>query len=182
MQLHFTFTRNPQFLSEEDVYAITPVHDPAELLKEGYALCLVWRPKFDGNTVPLETLRGVWHKPDGGEQDATLYFMQDRAEVQSRTKNALDRRLKSPYLFAAWKKDGQRLFKIIHNPRVRVQSDSLADILPNFIEGRFEPRAIYRRKHSIMTLIMMDAKRRKECKELRGRLLELLEIQKRLKD
>ena len=35
MQLHFTFTRNPQFLSEEDVYAITPVHDPAELLKEG---------------------------------------------------------------------------------------------------------------------------------------------------
>ena len=108
--------------------------------------------------------------------------MQDRAEVQSRTKNALDRRLKSPYLFAAWKKDGQRLFKIIHNHRVRVQSDSLADILPYFIEGRFEPRAIYRRKHSIMTLIMMDAKRRKECKELRGRLLELLEIQKRLKD
>ena len=106
MQLHFTFTRNPQFLSEEEVYAITPVHDPAELLREGYALCLVWRPEFDGNTVPLETLRGVWHKPDGGEQDATLYFMQDRAEVQSRTKNALDRRLKSPYLFAAWKKDG----------------------------------------------------------------------------
>lgn len=92
MQLHFTFTRNPQFLSEEEVYAITPVHDPAELLKEGYALCLVWRPEFDGNTVPLETLRGVWHKPDGGKQDATLYFMQDRAEVQSRTKNALDRR------------------------------------------------------------------------------------------
>jgi|GEM_PF-6305488 hypothetical protein len=84
MQLHFTFTRNPQFLSEEEVYAITPVHDPAELLKEGYALCPVWRPEFDGNTVPLETLRGVWHKPDGGEQDATLYFMQDRAEVQSR--------------------------------------------------------------------------------------------------
>ena len=27
----------------------------------------------------------------------------------------LDRRLKSPYLFAAWKKDGQRFFKIIHN-------------------------------------------------------------------
>ena len=37
MQLHFTFTRNPQFLSEEDVYAITPVHDPAELLKEAGA-------------------------------------------------------------------------------------------------------------------------------------------------
>ncbi|PVY44958.1 hypothetical protein C8D82_104103 [Victivallis vadensis] len=27
-----------------------------------------------------------------------------------------------------------------------------------------------------MTLMMMDAKRRKECRELRGRLLELLEI------
>ena len=73
-----SFTRYPH-LSDEDVYAITPIHDLAELLKEGYALCLVWQPEFNGNPVPLEMLRGIWHKPDGGEQNATLYFMQDRA-------------------------------------------------------------------------------------------------------
>ena len=182
MQLHFTFTRDPQFLSEEDVYSITPVHDLAKLLEDGHALCLVWRPEFDGNTVPLETLRGIWHTPDGEEQKATLYFMSDRAEIQSRTKNILDCRLKSPYLFASWKRDGKRSFKIIDNHCVRVESDSLEDILPYFIEGRFEPHAIYRRKHSIMTLMLMDAKRKAECKQLRTRLLELLEIQKQRKE
>ena len=182
MPLHFTFIRYPQVLSDKDIYAITSIHDPAELLKEGYGLCLVWQPEFNGNPVPLEMLRGVWHKQDGGEQNATLYFMQDRADVQSRTKNILDRRLKSPYLFAAWRKDGQRLFKIIHNQHVRAQSDSLTDILPCFIEGRFEPCAIYRRNHSIVTLMGMETKRRKEYRALRARLLNLLKIQKRRRE
>lgn len=164
--------RKRRYLSDDDIYEIQPISDLSELLKEDHTLCLVWNPHWNRRTLELPQIRG----PQG-----TLYYAQDSAERQSVTKNRLDHFLDTPYLFAPWKQSGVRIFRIILHSKVLHEFSTLTEALKELIPGNFTPKASYRRKRSIGSLMLLEARRRRDHRILCSQLLGLLNYLKERK-
>ncbi len=167
--LTFTVTRDPNLLSEEDIYNFLPLGNLKELLKEEHSLCLVRHPEWCGNPIPLQRIQG---ELDGKPE--SVFYKRGQGRFQSATKNALDRNLATPYLFSSWKKSGIRTFKLIQRGRLLQEFDDFEPALASLIPGNFVPQFEYQRKLTVMSILFLQAKRAQERRELLRRLLELL--------
>jgi hypothetical protein len=103
-----------------------------------------------------------------------LYYALNPAEAQSATKNALDRSIEGKYLFSSWKQDGIRTFRIIRKGKELARYPTLEEGLADLIPGNFEPCAELRRKLSVMSIMLLQAQRMQQRRELYGKLVMVL--------
>lgn len=166
-----------KYVSDEEIYEIRPCVDLADLLRDGHALCLVWRPSWNRLSPELHQVRGRFE-----DRDDLIYCATDEAKIQSATKNRLDCALEVPYLFVPWHQDTRRVFRIVLHGKVLQEYSTMTEAVSALIPGRFVPSAIYRRKCSIAGVMLLQARRRRDRQILCKRLLELLNYLKQRKE
>ena len=146
-----------------------------DLLKDRHSLCVVWRPVWLRDCgVRLTAIRGIWHKVDESTEEASLWYFRDAEVHQSAQKNGLDRSVSGKYLFVPWKKDGVRRFRIVQQGKVLAEYLTLNEALADLIPGNFEPKAEYERKLSVMDILGLQVRRRRDYNMLCQKLLTLL--------
>ncbi len=160
-----------RYLSDEDIYDIQPVNDLSELLKDGCSLCLVWAPAWNRKKLQLPQIRGRLNGQQG-----VIYYAQDSAGMQVSTKNRLDHFLDTPYLFTSWKQNGGRAFRITLHGKVLQEFSVLSQALAELLPGHFAPEFSYRRKISIGSQMLLEARRRRDHRVLCRQLLGLLNV------
>ncbi len=176
-RLTFRVAAPANLLTDEEVYEITPVSELSQLLQDGYSLTLAWQGAFASGGYALGTyrrLRGTRLAPDGSRQETTLLFAVHSAERQASAKNRLDRTFSGPYLFCAWKKDRTRTFKLGRQGTILEEYPSFAAGVAALLPGSFIPRGIYTRKHNLIGMIGLIARKQRERRALFRRLCSLV--------
>ncbi len=156
-----TYTVCSNQLAEEDIYAISPVSSLAEFLKPHRSLCIVGTP-YQGSIPEMIRVTG---KTRGGEA-ARVYIASSREDAQGYVKCRLDKTLKSPFLFAAWKKRGCHTFRLVEARRTLAEFSDLDAALAAYLPAGFVPEKSYWRKHTVFELMCMAAARRARFRDL----------------
>lgn len=167
----------PGLLEEHEIYSIEPVSNLHELLRDGHSLCIAFQGEFRNGGYMLgdyESLRGIWHSPDGTVQKDTLLFSQDSAERQSDSKNRLDRIFSGTYVFCSWKKNGSRTFRLGQQSKTLAEYLTFDAAIAALVPGRFEPVGIYTRKYNWITMMGLVAVKKRERADLRRQLCDIL--------
>lgn len=157
-----TYTVNSNQLAEEDIYAITPVSSLEEFLKPHQSLCIVKAP-YQGSIPEMTRVTG---KTRGGE--AATVYLESAAEERDQgiVKCRLDKALKSPFLFIAWKKKGVHTFRLIGERRTLAEFPDLDAALAAYFPAGFVPEKSFRRNHTVFELMCRVMLRRARFRDL----------------
>ena len=137
-----TFAENFDFDFLRQIYDIREVNSLAEFLPPGHSLCIIHNPEWrefrerehiDGR-VRLVTVKG--HNLQG-EPDELLLGICD-PEDQGYYRHKLDRNLKSPFLFAAWKR-GAHGFRLIQERQTAARFPNIEAALAAYLPDGFIP-------------------------------------------
>jgi len=136
------FTENYDLDSLRQIYEIRAVNSLAEFLLPGHSLCIIHDPAWrefrerehiDGR-VRLITVRGHTRQ---GEPDELLLGICG-LEDQGYYRHKLDQNLKSPFLFAAWKR-GAHGFRLIQERQTTACFPDLETALAAYFPDGFIP-------------------------------------------
>lgn len=166
-----------RLLEDHEIYDITPVAKLSDLLLDEHALCIAYEGEFINGGYMMgqfETLRGTLNATDGTATPARLLFAQDAAATQSSAKNRLDRIFSGEYLFASWKANSTRTFKICKQGKVLSEYLSFDAAIAALIPGEFLPKGIYSRKYNYIEMMGVEARARRRQKKLFSSLCNML--------
>ena len=137
-----TFTENFDLDFLRQIYDIRAVNSLAEFLHPGHSLCIIHNPEWrefrerehiDGR-VRLITVRGHNHHD---EPDELLLGICD-PEDQGYYRHKLDQNLKSPFLFATWKR-GNHGFRLIRERQATACFPDFEAALAAYLPDGFIP-------------------------------------------
>ena len=144
-----TFAENFDFDFLRQIYDIREVNSLAEFLLPGHSLCIIHSPEWrvfrerkhiDGR-VRLITVRG--HNRQGKTDELLLGIC--APEDQGYYRHKLDQNLKSPFLFAAWKR-GTHGFRLIRERRTAAYFPDFEEALAAYLPRGFVPECSLERK------------------------------------
>ena len=136
------FTENYDFDPLRQIYDIREVKLLTEFLLPGHSLCIIHRPEWrefrerehiDGR-VRLVTVRGHNHHDEPDELLLGICGPED----QGYYRHKLDQNLKSPFLFAAWKR-GAHGFRLIQERQTTACFPDFEAALATYLPDGFIP-------------------------------------------
>ncbi len=130
---------------DHDMWELTPIQNLNELLKDGYVLCIAFRPDWYYWSALNHAIIGL----DDNDQECSIYYEHKEASRQSALKSNLygNRRkgnLLSPYIWASREESGSWTFKIIERRKLLAEHSNLDDALQELMPEGFRPYAEYR--------------------------------------
>lgn len=169
--------KRSRLLEDHEIYDITPVAKLSDLLLDEQALCIAYEGEFINGGYMMgqfETLRGFLNATDGTTTPARVLFAQNAAARQSCAKNRLDRIFSGEYLFASWKANSVRTFKICKQGKTLAEYPAFDEAIAALIPGKFQPNGIYSRKYNYIEMMGLEARARRHQKELFSSLYNML--------
>ena len=136
------FTENFDLASLRQIYDIREVNSLAEFLLSGHFLCIIhdpgWREfrereRIDGR-MRLITVRGHNNHDEPDELLLGICGPDD----QGYYRHKLDQNLKSPFLFAAWKR-GAHGFRLIQERQTTARFSNFEAAIATYLPDRFIP-------------------------------------------
>lgn len=159
--LHLTF--NSRLLAEKDIYSIEKIDSLAELLTPNYSLCLVHNPRYRSD-VGVEMTRITGFDRNGNADKIWVGTCGMREQGYLRCK--LDKVLTSPFLFATWKKSGRHEIRLVQEHQILARFETFDEALDAYFPNGFIPEYSYKRRRSIINLILLAQQRNRELERL----------------
>ena len=156
-----TYTVSSHQLAPADIYDIREVLSLEKFLRNNASLCVVKAP-FEGSIVEMIRVEG---KNSQGET-RQVYVGSCSEKDQGYLKSKLDRILRSPYLFIAWKQKGYHTFKLVKERQVIAEFPDWQSAADSYFSDGFAPEKCFQRKHTVFALMCKSLKRRALFRQL----------------